>query len=652
MYKLGPERMQICSSFLLTSTALLLCLSVVVESDEVQSLIDVFSAHDLARIRNLLLASEPYDDVSVPCGALRGLKALGVTDKTDAFKKNACGFSWSHLDTSNLLSLFHISSIAVDSSCVPKFLEKKSEIETFLAQSMEGDLTMESLYHITSIKTNLGLSINSETILSSIMTIIDNEETIYNSALAFLTAAQLDNIDLSGVFELIEDVVAQADETPSSLFYDTLETTSTVISGIFALATRVGEAPSITPEQATKFGNYLLSNAFTTNVTTLGHLLTAASALNNNEYVVPCSLLLSSSGYVSKTTPNIQVRLATILGSPPPTEFSITLETITDQEGRETSPKKQLKAERGSFSYDLFKEVTDPGIYALTFSSKAAGKSLIVQLSDAQVQVTVSFEVTVGSAQLMLVDREHGTAAKTVSLEYPNSSKETLEADQHSKLVMKFTLLNRDTRKAVRVHQAFVRLVLGIHEIFFVATADKNTLQYTFELDMATAAVDFAGLSGSYSIALIIGDFALENSFSWDIGTVNLAFPGKSTDSAQEEDYTYKPKPPIEHMFRPDEKLPPKVISSTFTVLVLSPLAILLVLWVAIGVNVSGFTTGGIWALIFHIGLAGIFVVYYLFWVQLNMFDTLKFLTLISIPTFLAGNRMLKRIAQANKEST
>lgn len=42
--------------------------------------------------------------------------------------------------------------------------------------------------------------------------------------------------------------------------------------------------------------------------------------------------------------------------------------------------------------------------------------------------------------------------------------------------------------------------MLGIHEIFFVATADKNTLQYTFELDMATAAVDFAGLSGSYSI--------------------------------------------------------------------------------------------------------------------------------------------------------
>ena len=86
--------------------------------------------------------------------------------------------------------------------------------------------------------------------------------------------------------------------------------------------------------------------------------------------------------------------------------------------------------------------------------------------------MTVSFEVMVGSAELALTDREHGTTAKTIrhvhvfmfpcfhtpispyrSLEYPNSSKETLEADQHSKVIMKFTLLNKETKKAVLVHQ-------------------------------------------------------------------------------------------------------------------------------------------------------------------------------------------------------
>ena len=68
-----------------------------------------------------------------------------------------------------------------------------------------------------------------------------------------------------------------------------------------------------------------------------------------------------------------------------------------------------------------------------------------------------------------------------------------------------------------------------------MATADKKTRQYTFELDMVSAAEDFASLSGSYSMvsmgvwaygnmilsifmqALIVGDFALENPFSWDM---------------------------------------------------------------------------------------------------------------------------------------
>ena len=92
-------------------------------------------------------------------------------------------------------------------------------------------------------------------------------------------------------------------------------------------------------------------------------------------------------------------------------------------------------------------------------------------------QVTVSFEVVVGSAELALSDREHGTTSKTIrsdshspchvvsfpcsilpyySLEYPNTSKDTLEADQHSKVIMEFTLLNKETKKLVLVHQVSI----------------------------------------------------------------------------------------------------------------------------------------------------------------------------------------------------
>ncbi len=39
------------------------------------------------------------------------------------------------------------------------------------------------------------------------------------------------------------------------------------------------------------------------------------------------------------------------------------------------------------------------------------------------------------------------------SLEYPNSSKESLQADQHSKIVMTFTLVNNEGSTPITVHQ-------------------------------------------------------------------------------------------------------------------------------------------------------------------------------------------------------
>ena len=108
------------------------------------------------------------------------------------------------MDTSNSLSLFYVSSIAtnVGSFCVQQVLEKRSEIETFLAQALEGEPSMDTLYQVVSTKYNLGFSgefrklflmivvficfifgsaVNSKTVLLSLMTILDNEESVYKS---------------------------------------------------------------------------------------------------------------------------------------------------------------------------------------------------------------------------------------------------------------------------------------------------------------------------------------------------------------------------------------------------------------------------------------------------------------------------------------
>ncbi len=53
---------------------------------------------------------------------------------------------------------------------------------------------------------------------SSLVEAVENEDTPTSYAYAFLTASQIPDADLSALFDNIEDIVAQADETPSTLY--------------------------------------------------------------------------------------------------------------------------------------------------------------------------------------------------------------------------------------------------------------------------------------------------------------------------------------------------------------------------------------------------------------------------------------------------
>merc|ERR1712002_464388 len=107
---------------------------------------------------------------------------------------------------------------------------------------------------------------------------------------------------------------------------------------------------------------------------------------------------------------------------------------------------------------------------------------------------------------------------------------------------------------------------------------------------------------------------------------------------------SFQPKPTIEHLFRIPEKRPPKIVSNIFTVLVFSPLLVMIGMWVHAGANLLSFELD-FTTLIFHVGLAGIFGLYYLFWIEFDMFQTLKILVLVGGITFLGGNSMLAKMA-------
>ncbi|KIH69247.1 ribophorin II [Ancylostoma duodenale] len=167
--------------------------------------------------------------------------------------------------------------------------------------------------------------------------------------------------------------------------------------------------------------------------------------------------------------------------------------------------------------------------------------------------------------------------------------------------------------------------------------------------NLAKAHKDFEGLSGKYTAHLIIGDARIRTPMDWPFADFTLTIPpAVKTVEPKSHRVEYDPKPEIKHLFRQPEKRPPTVVSDAFTLICLAPLLLLLVLWFRIGFNFGNMPASA-WTLLFHLGLAALFALYFVFWLQLNMFETLKYLAGIAAFTYLAGNRVLRAIAEKRK---
>ncbi|VDN26852.1 unnamed protein product [Gongylonema pulchrum] len=200
------------------------------------------------------------------------------------------------------------------------------------------------------------------------------------------------------------------------------------------------------------------------------------------------------------------------------------------------------------------------------------------------------------------------------------------QADIHSKMEIKFKIKEARTGDSILVHQAFVAFVHKTtrQEIIFVATPDRDN-NYVFDADFEKVAKDFEGLSGKYEVRLIIGDAAVSHPFDWNLVDVSVTLPAVPAQKIKKsERIIYDKLPEIKHMFREPEKRPPQIVSTTFVVLCAIPLLILLI-------------------------LVRIFGLYFVFWLRLNMFETLKYLSMIGAVTFISGNRLLRTIAARRK---
>eukprot|EP00105_Crassostrea_gigas_P035715 XP_019919863.1 PREDICTED: dolichyl-diphosphooligosaccharide--protein glycosyltransferase subunit 2 [Crassostrea gigas] len=353
------------------------------------------------------------------------------------------------------------------------------------------------------------------------------------------------------------------------------------------------------------------------------------------------------------------------------------------------------------------------GFYKIIISAKPSKEDKkLLGLTGAEVEVKVTTQVSIENVEIGVADKDQTTAARTTKVQYPGKASTVFEADYHQKIIVKFQLKDKADGTKMSAHQTFLKLTnqKTNQEIIFVADAASNKFdldigssagqfghlsgKYSMELIIGDAVIEnpfsWALVSKVWYLILLAipvrhsptiispsprihtprgsfippsGMMYLRNRPSLSsmeiflpTPPVTMTWPTESvaTDKALKSlsfpEYEYRNMPNLFlcHLFREPEKRPAAVVSTVFTFLVLAPVLILVLLWMKIGVNVSNFPMS-LSAVGFHLCLAAIFGLYYLYWVELNMFQTVRYLGLLALPTFIFGNRLLSGIASKRK---
>ncbi|XP_050073129.1 dolichyl-diphosphooligosaccharide--protein glycosyltransferase subunit 2 [Anopheles maculipalpis] len=485
----------------------------------------------------------------------------------------------------------------------------------------------------------------------NLQTVLKKDDSLNSLGHAFAVAAELGTAG-SFAYDRIEEAFVQADEVDGRMlqFEGGLSITALVVNGGFKLATSLSKPLPITTEQAVKFATYFLSRVSVQTPKGVSLLLEALNLLASQKIIAPICIRLADNGKLLPESPVLNVRVCDLLGkpvSPAPVALSTTIVSRTNNDVLVS--KVNLvpnKDDSTLFTYNLKPASPTRGLYHVDIEVAPSYKQ--------QLQVSVLGKVRVSSLEVGVGDTDSAASSvKRHSITHPSKLAIVLNADSQQKVLLKTALVDDVSGKPINVHQAFVLLrhMQTRQEIIFVAETDSSKA-YKFEMDVGARASDFRYKSGLYELCMIIGDTLLSNSFRWHVADLELKFSvnerqqkSGSADAANSR----KLLPEIVHQFRTPEKRPARFVSDLFTVLCIAPIVILFGLWARLGVNVKNFPLS-LGALGFHLGLGAILVLFAIFWLRLNMFETIRYLIPLALFTFFCGNRMLRKIARGGSE--
>ncbi|XP_044153465.1 dolichyl-diphosphooligosaccharide--protein glycosyltransferase subunit 2-like isoform X1 [Bufo gargarizans] len=596
------------------------------------------SQADVERLKDAL--EHPLSDLENAYYYIAGFNHLGASV---ADEKAACNFIRSNVDTSNVDSLFYAaqSSQALSNCEVPI----SNETRDLLLGAVSEDSSVTQIYHAVGALNGFGLPLASQEVVGALTTRLGKEENVLATIEALLTASMLSQqADLRGIVEEIEDLVARLDDLGGQYlqFEEGLEATALFVAATYSLSDHVGVEPALKEDQIVQLVNAIFSRKSFDSLSEAFSVAFAASALSHNRYHLPLIVVPDGPAAVSHKQPLLRLLVTNVL-SQQLSDAKVKLTQAKSSSTKATVLENAAFTPSGdAFELNFMESKPASGYYDFSVSVEGDSRFLANQV---EIKVKVSTEVGISNVDLSIVDKDQSISPKTARVAFPSKAKGPFTSDSHQNFALSFQLTDVNTGASLTPHQTFVRLhnqKTG-QEVVFVAEPDtKGT--YRFELDPSERKSEFDSASGTYTLYLIVGDATLENPILWNMADVIIKFPEEDTPTPVQSKTLFTPKQDIQHLFREPEKRPPTVVSNTFTALVLAPLLLLFILWVKIGVNISNFSFSPS-TLVFHLGHAAMLGLMYVYWTQLDMFQTLKYLAILGIVTFLAGNRMLAQKA-------
>jgi len=646
------------------------------------------TADDKAALSRLITSSQKSD------GSFLGLKntyyAVATNnelkrlakDLSDVPKKDKiCEYTKGALKTTDIEDVFYQQYVLDSLQCGQTADDKiKTAVKTALSSSSTKSLVDVS-YGIQAA-TLLKEKIDPKVVLDKILAHVDldgdalfkanvdeEEGSVYLTglaleALASLAASGADKTKLTEVLNSATKTLFSrfAEENDDVVYFieegfNSFKVTSQVVKGIFSLASALDKKPSgLTAEQVNAVAEYLVQNKQVGGVDEAFYLLGSLTHLSNNKFFVPLVVSIPSATLSASAKGNegaVNVRLTDVVGNPPATKAKVSLVKAyqVNRSDKPISTSQEFSPVEGSEGLYQFNLVgtgkTELGYYVLEIKVTPDANSKYLPVENVHRNVKVVGEATVADCQITVTDLK-GAEVKKYGCD---SGKNDFSVVWNHTIHLTFAV--KSANKAVQVQQAFVRLTLSSSKLDKILVVPFNGKQHALQFSFKDLAPEFYGTSGKYSAELIVGDAFLANPTVTKLPTISVDIPDSL--KAHQPASPFDPKPIIEHQFRAAEKRPPIVISTAFTAAVLVPGLILFIGFLRIGANISNFPFSGtafINAVGFQGTLGAILALFALFWLRLNMIQTLVYLGFLSIPFLYFANNNLSYLATKNSKSS